>query len=148
MEVCCSLKTIAGGICGADSRYPSDRVQLVPLISCTNDIVSHKSAFSFIGPENEVDLILSRAGIFHQPAEIDSMVICPLHRKKLGLGWNRGANIRCTIPSEISNHGRKSKKHWPKGERGVGKYESELLLQNTGLFIQVGSGNSQLLKIH
>ena len=34
---------------------------------------------------------------------------------------------------------------WPKGERGLGKKESEVILQKTGLFVQVGSGKFYFL---
>ena len=37
-------------------------------------------------PETEVDLILSRAGIFETPKDIDDFTICPTHRSNLGTG--------------------------------------------------------------
>ncbi|KAK3732459.1 hypothetical protein QZH41_014902, partial [Actinostola sp. cb2023] len=40
----------------------------------------------------------------------------------------------------FSNHVLKSKGNWPKGDRGLGKKESEMLLHKTGMFVQVGSG--------
>ena len=52
----------------------------------------------FSGPEDEVELILSRAAVFTQPANINSIIICPLHREKLGLGWRRGSTSRCRVP--------------------------------------------------
>jgi hypothetical protein len=140
MEVCCSFKSIVGGLCGSDSRDRKHEVQVVPLLSCSKDISNHLSLFSFSGPENEVDLILCRASVFTRPDAINSMTICPLHRGKLGLGWTRGGTTRCRIPPDLSNHGQTSKKSWPKGERGVGKQESEMLLRRTGMFIQAGSG--------
>ena len=36
-------------------------VQVVPLQSCTKDIVNHQATWSFSGPESEIELILSRA---------------------------------------------------------------------------------------
>ena len=50
---------------------------------------------SFSDPENEVDLILSRAGIFETPKDIDDFIICPPHRSNLGVGWSHGFNSRC-----------------------------------------------------
>ena len=43
-------------------------------------------------PETEVDLILSRAGIFETPKDIDDFRICATHRSNLGtgVGWIRG----------------------------------------------------------
>ena len=32
------------------------------------------------------------------------------------------------------------KKTWPKGDRGLGKHESEVVLGKTGVFVQPGSG--------
>jgi len=34
-------------------------------------------------------------------------------------------------------------KSWPKGDRGLKKHESEILLRNTGMFIQAGSGKKK-----
>lgn len=72
------------------------------------------------------------------------MTICPNHRSKLGIGWSRGSSTRCRVPEEISCHG-KEKGVWPKGERGLGKKESEVILQKTGSFVQVGSGKFYFL---
>ena len=87
MELCCSFKSIVGGNCGFDSRDQSREVQVVPLTSCAKDIANHLAAFSFSGPQTEVELILCRAGIFQTPDSAVSMTICPLHRGKLGIGW-------------------------------------------------------------
>ena len=37
-------------------------------------------------PETEADLILSRAGIFETPKDIDDFTICPTHRSNLSTG--------------------------------------------------------------
>ena len=55
------------------------------------------------------------------------------------LGWSRGASTRCRVPESISKHGT-GKGKWPKGERGLGKLESAVILQHTGLLVPVGSG--------
>ena len=138
MEVCCSFKSIAGGVCGFDSKDRNQDANIVPLISCSKDIVNHKAIFSFSGAEDEVDLILCCAGIFAKPDDLGVMTICPLHRSKLGLGWRR-VSTRCRVPPVLSFHG-KRKGTWPKGERGIGKCESQMLLRKTGIFVQVGSG--------
>ena len=72
-----------------------------------------------------------------------TMTICPNHRAKLGLGWTRGSSTRCRVPERIYNHG-KGKGVWPKGERGLGKRGSEVILRKTGSFVQVGSGKFYL----
>ena len=48
-------------------------------------------------PETEIDLILSRAGIFETPKDINDFNICPTHRSNLGtgVGWSRGFISRC-----------------------------------------------------
>ena len=71
------------------------------------------------------------------------MKICPNHRAKLGLGWTRGSSKRCRVPERISNHG-KGIGMRPKGERGLSKRESEVILRKTGSFVQVGSGKFYL----
>ena len=134
MEVCCSFKTIIGGICGSDSRDKKE-VTVIPLVCCSRDIAKHLGSLAFSGPKNEVDLILSRAAIFKIPHDVNDMTICPFHRGKLGLGWTRGASVRCRVPPVLSQHGNKNKKNWPKGERGLGKYDSLHVLRKTGVFI-------------
>ena len=115
MEVCCSSKTITGGICGSDSRDRKKDIQVVPLSTCSKDIENHLSSYSFTGPVNEVELILCRAAIFKMPANLESMTVCPRHRGKLGIGWTREAT-RCRILLDLSNHEKGRNKTWPKGE--------------------------------
>ena len=59
-------------------------------------------------PETEVDLILSRAGIFERPKDIDDFTICPTYRSNLGsgVGWSRGSINRCRVPQEVYGHGK------------------------------------------
>lgn len=86
------------------------------------------ASLGFSGPMDEVDLVLSRAAVFTQPANINSMTICQLHCEKLGLGWRRGSTARCRVPEELSNHDRRGKK-WPKCDRGIGKIDSQIILE-------------------
>ena len=65
MEVCCTFKPTVGGVCGSDCRDRNYEVQVVPLQSCTKDIVNHLVTWSFSGSESEIELILSRAAIFN-----------------------------------------------------------------------------------
>ena len=90
MEVCCSFKSLVGGTCGSDSRVRRHEEQVVPLLSCNKEIANHLASWSFSGPESEVDLLLCRAGIFKMPDSISDMMICPLYRGKLGVGWKSG----------------------------------------------------------
>lgn len=141
MEEYCSLKTVTGGNCGHDPRDRQKFCKAIPFLSCNKDISSHENVFQFSGHESEIDLILSRAGrLFTRPKDIETWTICPLHRSKLGLGWTRKSVTRCRVPVQISDHG-KGKRKWPRGERGLGKREAQLILKNTGVFIQVGSGS-------
>ena len=139
MEGCCSFKALVGGVCGYNAKDRKRDTEIVPLMSCDKDINRHKSLYKFTGPENEVELILCRAAMFTKSKSLSSMTICPNNRSKLGLGWSRGSSTRCRVPEEMSNHG-KEKGVWPKGERGLGKKVSELILQKTGSFVQVRSG--------
>lgn len=143
MEVACSFKSLVGGKCGFDPRDRKRATVIIPLLACKKAILDHKSAFAFSIPETEVDLILSRAAIFNCPDNVDTWTICPHHRSKLGLGWTRGGNTRCRVPVEISKH-EKAKGKWPRYERGIGigKVDSYLILQRTGVFLYVGSGNN------
>ena len=143
MEVCCSFKSIVGGNCGFDKRSRKQETVIIPLLACSKRIDGHSTSFGFSGPKNEVDLIVSRAAVFSPPVNINSMTICPSHRAKLGLGWTRGSSTRCRVPSEISSHG-KSDRTWPKCDRGIGKRDSQIILQRTGVFLQVGSGKLTL----
>ena len=59
--------------------------------------------------------------------------------QKAGTGWTRGAT-RCRISLDLSNHGKGPNKTWPKGDRGLGKHELEVVLRETGVFVQPGSG--------
>ena len=144
MEGCCSFKSLIGGVCGYNIRDRKCETEIVPLLSCTKNISSHKSAFKFTGPEGEIDLILCRASMFTYKERLSTVTICPNHRAKLGLGWTRRSSTRCTVPERISNHG-KRKGVWPKGERELGKRESEVILRKNGSFVQVGSGKFYLL---
>ena len=51
-------------------------------------------------PETEVDLILSRAGIFKTPKDIDDFTVCLTLRSNLGtgVGWIRSSSSRCRVP--------------------------------------------------
>ncbi|RMX51576.1 hypothetical protein pdam_00017733 [Pocillopora damicornis] len=134
MEGCCLCKSLIGGVCGYNTRDRKRETEVVPLLSCSKNIASHRSAFKFTGPKDEIDPILCVASMFTKNTRSSTMTICPNHRAKLGLGWTRGSSTRCRVPERISNHN-KGKGVWPKGERGLGKRGSEAILRKTGACI-------------
>ena len=117
-----------------------EKTEVVPLRSCKKGISSHLRSCKFLDPENEADLILSRAGIFKTPKDIVDLTIYPTHRSNLGDGWSRGFNSRCRMPKEVSGHGESRVTSIPKGDRGIGKRDSRIILKVSGKFIQPGSG--------
>ena len=92
--------------------------QVGTLRSCKKDISSHLRR-----SETEVDLILSRAGIFETLKDIDDFTICHTHRSNLGtgVGWSRGFISRCRAPKEVNGHGKGRVKSIPKADWGIGK---------------------------
>ena len=117
----CSFKTIAGGQCSFERKDRNGDTRVIPLLSCQKDISGHLSTYKFSGPENEVDLILCRAGFPNFTHNTESMTICPSNRSKLGIGWSRGSTIKCRVPQSMSGHGTGKTAKWPKAERGIGK---------------------------
>ena len=99
MEICFSFKSFTGGICGFSYREDRGCVsQVVSLHSFKKDISSHSRSCKFSDPENEVDLILSLAGIFETLTGIDNFKICPTHRCWVEL-W-----FQCRVPKEVSGY--------------------------------------------
>ena len=134
----CSFQEIVGGKCGFSSKDKEKSVKLIPLLNCTSNIDKHKSALAFTDVQNEVELILARARLFSRPQNIDQLKICPHHRETLGLGWKR-SSTRCDVPALLSSHSAKVKNR-PKAEKGLTKLDSQTVLNETGIFVPVGSG--------
>lgn len=110
---------------------------LLPLLSCKNDISSHKSTLAFSGVDNEKDLILLRAGLFSVDVKEQSKLeISPFHRHELGIGWLRQKKNKCSVPRNVARH----KKQSVKGDRGVSARTSELVYEMTSTLVPVGSG--------
>ena len=88
-------------------------------------------------PETEVDLILSRAGIFETPKDIDDFTICPTHRSNLGTGVGcfRGSISRCRVPKEVYGHGKGRVKSIPKAYWEIGKRVPQIVRKTSGKFI-------------
>ena len=97
------IKSLVGGQCSFDRRDRSHSIEIVPLLSCSKDIMRHKSLWQFQVVKNEVDLIRARAAMFTVPQNVNTMTMCPSYRSSLGLGWTR-ATERCRIHPEISEH--------------------------------------------
>ena len=88
-------------------------------------------------PETEVDLILSRAGIFETPKDIDDFTICPTHRSNLGtgVGRSRGSISGCRVPKEVYGHGKGRAKSIPKAYWGIGKRVPQIVRKTSAKFI-------------
>ena len=131
MEICCSFKSFAGGTCGFSYREDRSCIsQVVPLCSCQKDISSHLRSCKF-------SIILSGAGIFETPKDIDDFTICPTHRSNLGtsVGWSRGSISRCRVPKKVSGHDKGRVKSIPEADRGIGKRVPQIVGKTSGKFL-------------
>ena len=139
----CSFNRTVGGNCSYDPKDRKKSTEILPLQSYKRDITGHKSLWSIPDVENEVELILVRESIFLSSDHKDTLsyTICPAHRASLSIGWCRGSN-RCRVPEELSQNGKSSRgrRQWPKAERGLGKAASRFILEKTGTFLPVGTG--------
>ena len=88
-------------------------------------------------PETEVDLILSRAGIFETPKDIDDFTICLTRRSNLrtGVGWIRGSISRCRVPKEVYGHGKGRVKSIPNVYWEIRKRVPQIVRKTSGKFI-------------
>ena len=88
-------------------------------------------------PETEVDLILSRAGIFETPKDIDDFTICPTHGSNLatGVGWIRGSISRRRVPKEVDGHGKSMVKSIPKAYWKIGERVPQIVRKTSGKFL-------------
>ena len=101
---------LAGGACGFS--YQEDRScisQVVTLRSCK----SHLRIWKISDPENEGDLISSRAGILETPRYRWFFTVCTTRRSNLGVGgvsvesWFR-LNSWCRERKEVSGQGKEA----------------------------------------
>ena len=67
------------------------------------------------------------------------MTICPAHRASLSIGWTRRVPDKCRILSILSGHSKDVSKK-AKADRGLSKAGSQTVLQQSGIFLPVGSG--------
>lgn len=136
IKMSCSFK-VYGGECGLDFRSRKAE-NVIPLLSCCKDIANHKKSLNFSGVETEVDLILSRCGIFQSTSAKHEMTICPSHRSRLGIGWRR-ARKSCCMPPSISKHAKDSR-YGPLAKRGISLLQSRKIFEMTNHLVPVGSG--------
>ena len=136
MAIYCSFKSYAGGTCGFGYREDRSCIsQVVPLHCYKKDISCHLWSCKFSDPENKVNLILSRAGIFEMLTGIDVLQFAP----PIDVGWSRGSNSRCRALKEVSGHCKGRVKSIPKADGGIGKRVSQIVLEISGKFIQPDS---------
>ena len=131
----CTFSLLVGGECGPDPRSKNQCCQVIPLVSCNKNIIRHKKLLKFSGCDTEIELILARSACFRTPVNIQEMIVCPLHRERLGIGWRRSIR-QCSVPEELSGHDGTAKQ---KAERGYTLSQSKLILEATGKFVPVGS---------
>ena len=128
MESTCSFLAIVGGQCGYNRRDRKKSVECIPSLSCAKDITSHKSSFAFYDVDCEVDLILTRAGIFSRPQSIEAHII--VHRLALD-GNVHPTNAKfprlCHITAKMSGRDQKWRENSAKRFR-------KLYLKSAGLF--------------
>ena len=86
-------------------------------------------------PKTEVDLILSRAGIYETLKDINDFTICRTHRSNLGtgFGWIPGSISRCIVPKEVYGHGKG--RSIPNAYWGMGKRVPQIVHETSGKFI-------------
>lgn len=110
MEVCCSFKSIVGGICGSDSRDRKHKVQVVPLTSCTKDMWHHLASIDRSYIVSSGSFLSAR--LYGQNDHMSTS------SWETWIGMDKGL---CRVPAALSNHGKSSRKLWPKGDGTRGK---------------------------
>ena len=81
-------------------------------------------------PETEVDLILSRAGIFETPKDTDDFTIFPTHSSNLG-----DSISRCRVPKEVYGLVKGRVTSIPKADWEIGKRVPQIVRKMSGKFI-------------
>ena len=131
----CSFKKITNTDCGTVSEKLKIPQSILPLIHCTRDVSGHLKTVKITDIETEIDLILSRAGIFnHDADDLQLYTICPRHRFLLGGGWY--SRSVCNYPSHTGKE---------KPDRSINKQDSKLIMQQLGQFVVVGSGKGPII---
>ena len=126
-ETVCSFQEIVRGHCGFQTKDTSMQEKH------RRTQVSARLNWCW----NEVDLILSRVPMFAPPRNVETLNICPRHRKSLGLRCRRPSS-KCSVPNVLSSHSAKPRER-AKAERGITKWMSKHVLRETGILVPVGS---------
>ena len=136
----CSFKEILKSPCGDTSKILGEAKRIIPVSLCTKDIESHLKTLKVPGNiSSEATLILSRIGDFS--CDTKELTICPVHIFSTGIGWKRSAE-RCQCPHELSGHQSEKGRLPPKGDRGLGYFQSKNILEAIRVLVPVGSGKS------
>lgn len=130
----CSFQRITWTDCSFDRLDKSKTLDIVTLRNCSKDISNHCSHWSFSWVKTESELIPARVDVFCEDETQSYDIICPHHRRELGLGWWRSTS-KCCVPQILSQHGANRK-----ADRGISKMVSEHIFKTTGNFVQVWSG--------
>ena len=101
----CSFQEYSDVVCGPNPRDKAAGTSILSLVSCCKDISGHCRSLKIGEIEDEVELILSRVGIFEK-GDASEKTICPTHRDQYGIGWRRTSR-KCAVPSSISAHEKK-----------------------------------------
>ena len=82
--------------------------EIVPLLSCKQDMMSHLLSLGISGKRGwgqdtavtEIDLILNRSGFWGEMVQdIESKTICPKHRRDLTIDWASRKGKTCCYPT-------------------------------------------------
>ena len=135
----CSFHAMTGSDCGSHPRFLKDGSAVVSLKSCSDDISNSHLEQLRVTPSitSEASLILSGVGIFQSSSYLH-LTICPKHRRRLGIYW-RSRAIRCQVPEEISGH-KGTSKSIVLGDRGLGYFQSQKIMETIQVLVPVGSG--------
>ena len=79
---------------------------IIPLLACKRDITSHLVSLGISSKRgqgrteiSESQLILNRAGLIVTEEEIETLTICPKHRKDLTIDWSGQKRNICCYPT-------------------------------------------------
>lgn len=126
----CSLRQLLDNDCGSVSTSLNVPLETQPLSLCTRDVSKHLRTTSISDISEEYDLILTRAGIFEYDDDyLQRTTVCPKHRYQLGSGWYQ---------KKVCRHPYHEGKAKP--DRTINKAQSRILLDETSILVQVGSG--------
>lgn len=127
----CSFSRFHSELCGKYNKHQNDN-ESIKLVDCNRDVDQHLKYLKLYTVsqgdiKTEADLICRRAGLSNTDL---SLFVCPFHRAKLGVYFQRGNS--CKHP-RLSGKG--------KLFRSISTAQSQHIFQECGIFIPVGSGN-------